>query len=132
MILDVLYDESSVEIEGTAQTLREFAQRIEECTGHCDIQVAMPSGSNDRGLHRANAVTIQISAGPVNISPTEDRILISGSKVKLLVLVQNILWLADNDTGGAPIQLKDHIHIEYHPDHFFLAEGALPVVVTKA
>ena len=130
-MMNVLYDGSTVEIEGTAQTLRELAQRIEDCAGVCDIQVAMTPGGDDRGLRRANVITVRINTGPVNISPLEGRILISGSKAKLLVLVQNIRWLADKAAGGAQAKLKDHIHIEYHPDHFFLAEGALPMVVTK-
>jgi hypothetical protein len=131
MTMNVLYDGSTVEIEGTSQTLRGLAQQIEDCTGVCHIQATMASGGNDRGLRHANAITVRVNSGPVNISSFEEGILISGSRAKLLVLAQNIRWLADKPEGGAPTELKDHIHIEYHPDHFFLAEGALPMVLTK-
>ncbi|MEH0937000.1 hypothetical protein V6U80_17710 [Micromonospora sp. CPCC 205543] len=32
--------------------------------------------------------------------------------------------MADHDDGG-------HLHVEYHPDHWYLAEGSVPVILAS-
>ena len=131
MKIDVRYDASSIEIEGTGEVLRELAQQISQCAGTCRISLAGFPERNERGLLQANSITILVDAGFVNISQVEGSVVISGSKEKLIVLAQNIEWLGNQLGGAATTETTDHIHIEYHPAHFFLAEGAMPVILAR-
>jgi hypothetical protein len=63
------------------------------------------------------AVAIGADAGDRSLS-------ISGDLADLRVLAGNLRQMAATDDGG-------HLHIDYHPDHSYLAEGSLPLVVNS-
>ena len=79
----------------------------------------------------ARSISISLGAGPVNISHSQEIVTISGSKQKLNVLAENILWLADQDEGFKASEITNHIHVEYHPGHFYLAETRFPWLFRK-
>jgi hypothetical protein len=130
MKLSAKYDASSIEIEGTADSLRQFSKEIQDLDGSRRIELPDPVDTDSRGLRSANTITMSLKEGLVNIAVSEGGITISGSKEKLLILAQNFLFLADSEKTEGPI--RDHIHIEYYPSNFpFLDENALPLIVTK-
>ncbi|WP_425424625.1 Imm32 family immunity protein [Streptomyces phaeochromogenes] len=50
--------------------------------------------------------------------------MISGDSDNRGVLAENLRDLATAEDGG-------HLHIDYFPGHFYLAEGSLPLVVNS-
>jgi hypothetical protein len=129
MNLFAMYDDSSVEIEGTEEALRQFSREIEQCDGTRTINLPYLAGVDKRGLSYATAITVLLGDGLVNIALSNGEVVISGSKEKLNLLVYNVVFLADS-RQKSPI--SNHLHIEYIPDGFpFLADTALPLVVTK-
>jgi hypothetical protein len=131
MTIMVLYDEFGIEIEGTAEESRQLSEGIEGFTETSRSVLAGFGERGERGLQRSNAVAIRVNAGLVSIARADDEIVISGSKEKLSILAQNIRSLADSERSGSPNRICDHVHLEYYPDHFFLAEGSLPVLVSR-
>jgi len=125
------YDESTVEIEGGSEELREFSRQIAERCESSWIPLRDVEFPGERGPRRANAISIMVAAGLVRVSQSEGQIILSGSKEKLLLLAENIGGLANQVRSGKPTKVRDHAHFEYCPGHFYLAEGALPLVVTK-
>jgi hypothetical protein len=126
-----MYEASGVEIEGTEDALRQFSRDIEGCDGTCQISLPNLTGTDKRGLSYAKAITVLLNDGLVNISASNGTIVISGSKEKLDILVNNILSLADS-RQESPNNNSNHIHVEYVRDDFpFVAATALPLIVTK-
>jgi hypothetical protein len=127
-----MYGVSGVEIEGTADTLRQFSQEIQELDGSRRINFPDATGADSRGLQYASAITISLNSELVNITVIEGGIVISGSKEKLSILAQNIDFLAEAKRE-TPSNNSNHIHIEYFPGDFpFLAESAEPLIVTNS
>lgn len=60
----------------------------------------------------------------LTFSATEDGdLLVAGESAGLEILAGNLKWFAEGErTKG------DHMHVEYHPDHFYLAEDSIPMV----
>lgn len=50
--------------------------------------------------------------------------MISGDPAGRAVLARNLRAMAAAENGG-------HLHIDYFPGHFYLAEGSLPLVVNS-
>lgn len=70
-------------------------------------------------------VEVLKSSGPgVLIRRDAERqiLVISGDSAGRAVLAENLRALATDEDGG-------HLHIDYFPGHFYLAEGSLPLVV---
>ena len=131
MIRALYYGESGVEIEGSADALRELSDKLVNCDGTSQVALATTSNSDTRGLSPASVRRISVHPGPVAISRSDTKLSISGSKEKLLVLAQNVSWLADHEKPGTSSKIRDHIHVEYHPGHFFLAAESLPLTVIR-
>ncbi|MFF4727225.1 hypothetical protein ACFY3M_18105 [Streptomyces mirabilis] len=72
-------------------------------------------------------VEVLKSSGPgVLIRRDAERqiLVISGDSAGRAVLAENLRALATDEDGG-------HLHIDYFPGHFYLAEGSLPLVVNS-
>lgn len=67
----------------------------------------------------------------VRISLHETTLIISGSPKKLKILAENIEWLATQEDSANTREVENHLHIEYHPDHFFLDPETDSLVVVK-
>jgi hypothetical protein len=65
--------------------------------------------------------------GQLSIGAENSALVIAGAKNLLRLLAQNIEFLIEDDSPSA----SDHLHIEYVPDHYYLSEQSIPVVVTK-
>jgi hypothetical protein len=63
--------------------------------------------------------------GKILIERTANACRVSGSAQALLLLADNIDALAADEIGT-------HLHLEYHPDHYYLDETAEPIVLRIA
>ncbi len=131
MKLEATCDESTLDIEGSAEGLRDLARQIEQCSGTCELLLTKDPAKKTVGLGNTRTISILLGAGPVNIFHSQGAVTISGSKQKLNVLAENILWLANQDGGSKDSEITNHIHVEYHPGHFYLAETAIPMVLSR-
>ncbi len=52
----------------------------------------------------------------------DDQLSITGDKTKMAILADNVQSIAETD------DVEGHWHVEYFPDHFFLAPESFPVV----
>lgn len=63
----------------------------------------------------------------VEVARKGNTLHIEGSKELMKILAENIELLVD-DVGRSDISEK-HLHIEYHPDHYYLAESSEPLIL---
>ena len=125
------YDDSSVELEGTAEALHELSQVIRELVEAKDLSLALPSTSPTPYLGYLESVRIEQGTGKVCISRTGNQVLISGSPEMLTILSHNIESMPELQRRPASGMDRDHVHIEYYPGHFYLKEESVPLVFTK-
>lgn len=63
----------------------------------------------------------------VQIARRGDALVISGIANMMEILADNVRLLAEQlEQSG---EEEGHVHIEYHPDHYFLAESSEPLVL---
>ena len=125
------FDDSSIALEGTAETLRELARSIRDSTksaaiGEHLLMLPLTPPTPYSGYIRS--IRVVKSAGNVCISRVERKVLISGLPEKLAVLAATIDHLATHRLVGP--HSRKHVHIEFHPEHFYLLEESIPLVVT--
>jgi hypothetical protein len=60
----------------------------------------------------------------IDVDTSREVLLISGGPAARAILAHNIRGMAEMDDGG-------HLHLEYFPDHFYLAAGSLPLVINS-
>jgi hypothetical protein len=130
-MLFAVCDTLSVEIEGTSQDLRELSQTIRDCSDRCQISLSTPAANDERGLRYLKRLTFAIGSGPLTISVSDQQLCVSGAKDKLDLLSQNVTWLAETQSVETTPKIRDHIHVEFYPGHFFLSEDALPLVLIR-
>ena len=119
------YDERSVEITGTADSLSYLARAIQELIVTGTFSLFVPSTPPAPYHGYVHSLTIEQGLGNVYVSRSSENVCISGSAETLAILASNIDALAYSKN------VSDHIHIEYHPKHFYLKEESVPLVVTK-
>jgi hypothetical protein len=124
------YDESSVELEGSTINLLELAGKIQQIDGVQLISLFHPVASPGPYLGYADVLRLELSTGDVYVWRREAEGTISGSREKLEILAGNIESFA-NDESRDSGNIKDHIHIEYYPNHFYLKKESIPLVITK-
>ena len=125
------YDESSVDIEGSEESLCELSRTIQKCAGSEQLLLLLPQSPPTPDLRYAKSLKIDLGDGNVCISRIADEIIISGSPEKLEILARNIEFLAEQQGRSSSGTCLDHLHIEYHPGHFYLREESIPLVVTR-
>jgi hypothetical protein len=125
------YAESSVDIEGSAESLRELSQVIQKTGSSGTLVFRIPQNPPTPYLAYAKSLRICPSQGNISIIRNGDEIIINGSPEKLFILAQNIEGLAEQATHESPGNHQAHLHIEYHPGHFYLQENSIPLIVTR-
>jgi len=129
-MLSALYDNSSVEIEGTSQDLRELSRNIRECGSLCHTPLSAPALSDGRGLRYLKELIVRVDSNLLKISEADEKLFVAGAREKLALFSANIDWLADSQKAGVP-QNRDRLRIEFYPGHFFLSEDALPIILLR-
>jgi hypothetical protein len=125
------YDALSVAIEGSAESLLHLSHEIQEGTGRKVLVLTVPQVPPSPYLGYARSLTIHPDDGNVCVSRQGEEILISGSSQKLAILASNISGLAEQPDQRRPGVYHNHLHIDYHPGHFYLKAGSLPLSVTR-
>ncbi|MEV7027432.1 hypothetical protein [Kitasatospora sp. NPDC093558] len=106
------------ELSGSAEDLARLARAVADGEG---VVRTSPS-ADERDLAGAE---VGDAPGPgvlVRLDVSRRVLVISGDAPARAVLADNLRAMADEDDGG-------HLHIEHFPDHPYLVEGSLPLVV---
>ncbi|MGW9032844.1 Imm32 family immunity protein [Streptomyces sp. NPDC055722] len=109
-----------VDLSASAEELTELASAVAQGKGLLSATLS-PGGNAMAG------VEVRGTSGPgvLIYRDAERRILvISGDSASRAVLAENLRDMATAEGGG-------HLHIDYFPGHFYLAEGSLPLVVNS-
>ena len=111
---------SEVDLIASAEELSRLAGAVADGEGLLS-STASP-GSNDLA-----GVEVRKTSGPgvlIHLDPERRILVISGDSAGRAVLADNLLGMASAEGGG-------HLHVDYFPGHFYLAEGALSLVVSS-
>lgn len=115
-------ERAGVELEGGREAMRRLAVAVRAAEGVA-IPLHLPEGGGANPYEGfLGNVTVFPNGDAVVIGQQDSRLLIIGSREKLGVLADNILWLADQ----CP---PTHAHIEYHPDHYYLHASSTHLVL---
>ncbi|HEX8598466.1 MAG TPA: hypothetical protein VF952_08120 [Chloroflexia bacterium] len=120
----------SILLQGSATALRELGAILvanEDTTlVHLYVPQAKAAEPYDGFL---SVLQVVESEGFVEVRQTGSTLAITGSKENLAILSESILFLANQpeQVSGIP----NHLHIEYLPDHYYLASSSLPLVISK-
>jgi hypothetical protein len=111
---------SEVDLMASAEELGRLAGAVADGEGLLS-STASP-GSND-----LVGVEVSKTSGPgvlIHLDPERQILVISGDSAGRGVLADNLLGMAAAEGGG-------HLHVDYFPGHFYLAEGSLSLVVSS-
>ncbi|MFI0351728.1 hypothetical protein [Actinomadura sp. 9N407] len=111
---------SEVDLKASAAELNRLADAVAEGEG----EVLLSSTPSPRSDALAGIV-VEGTAGPgvlVHLDSERRFLVISGDSAGREVLADNLRGMASAEDGG-------HLHIDYFPGHFYLAEGSVPLVV---
>ena len=115
-----------VEVAGTVDALEEWANALTRD----DVEISTSQGKDPSPYSRYLAgIRVRSTAqGLVKMSVDADRqvLAFTGSRQSMKVLAENIRGLCREGVSG------EHLHIEYFPDHFYLAESRISLVVARA
>ncbi|MEU1181561.1 hypothetical protein ABZ464_28745 [Streptomyces sp. NPDC005820] len=118
LVCDPEYGE--VDLSASSEELTWLANAVAQGDGLLG-SIQAPGGNALAG------VEVKGTSGPgVLIRRDAERqiLVISGDSAGRAVLAENLRDMATAEDGG-------HLHIDYFPGHFYLAEGSLPLVVNS-
>ncbi|WP_405015041.1 hypothetical protein [Kitasatospora sp. NBC_01539] len=107
-----------VDLTASAEELTRLAVAVATGEGRLG-STASPGGNALAG------VEVKGTSSPgvlVRLDPERQILVISGDPAGRAVLADNLHAMASAEDGG-------HLHVDYFPGHFYLAEGSLPLVV---
>ena len=118
-----------VEVTGSVSALLEFAETLVGPEASTVRTLTVPSDKTASPYDCfLREMRVEKNGDKVVINREKDALKISGSAESLRYLAENIRWFADSEHLNSP---GDHLHIEYHPDHFYLAPGSDALIVSK-
>ncbi|MFI9832282.1 hypothetical protein ACIHIX_31885 [Streptomyces sp. NPDC051913] len=118
----VLHDPASGEMDlsASAAELHRLARAVAEGEGLL-WTTAGPDGDALAGVEISDAPGPGVRIG---LDPARRVLLIAGDGDARALLSANLHDMADAEDGG-------HLHVDHFPDHPYLAEGSLPLVVNS-
>ncbi|MGY4983849.1 Imm32 family immunity protein [Streptomyces sp. 900105755] len=122
--MKVLRGDSTGELElsGTRSELRSLGQQLRSGQGEILLETVSDPFPYSRSLSR---ITFRQGSGKITISSSGD-----SESVDLRGGPESFSLLAENIEGfAAEADQDDHLHVDYFPDHDYLAEGSGSVVV---
>lgn len=109
-----------VDITASAEELASLASAVAEGAGFIGSTSPLDSGAlAGIDVRRASNPGIQIE-----LDASQQVLVISGDPGARAILAANIQGMATTEDGG-------HLHIDYFPEHPYLVEGSLPIVVNS-
>ncbi|MEV0933734.1 hypothetical protein ACIBMX_13905 [Streptomyces phaeochromogenes] len=118
LVSDLEYGE--VDLSASAEELTDLASVVAQGEGLLSSTLS-PDGNTLAG------VEVRGTSGPgvlIRRDPERQILVISGDSASRTVLAENLRAMATAEDGG-------HLHVDYFPGHFYLAEGSLPLVVNS-
>ncbi|MFI1480893.1 hypothetical protein [Streptomyces sp. NPDC020747] len=118
LVSDPEYGE--VDLSASAEELTGLASAVAQGEGL--LSSAYPSDGNTLA-----GIEVRGTSGPgvlIHRDPERQILVISGDSASRTVLAENLQAMATAEDGG-------HLHVDYFPGHFYLAEGSLPLVVNS-
>ncbi|MEU3724437.1 hypothetical protein [Streptomyces sp. NPDC031705] len=120
----LLFPDEGLDVSGGAAELVALARALVAGKGSMEtIASAEPSF----GGTELASVEVASTSGPgvhMRVDPERGALLIEGDRPALTALAGELQSIAEMDDGG-------HQHIEYFPDHHYLAAGSLAMVVNS-
>lgn len=104
----------------SAEELRHLAGAVADGEG-------LLSSTASLGSNTLAGVQVKKTSGPgvlIRLDPERQILVISGDSASRAVLADNLLGVASAEDGG-------HLHVDYFPGHFYLAEGSVSLVVSS-
>ncbi|MGW6443814.1 Imm32 family immunity protein [Lentzea sp. NPDC055074] len=111
---------SECELEATTACFERIADLIDSGAGRIAAAVHDPA-PYDTALA---GLTVRRSNGLVRVLVSDQELVVEGGAESLAVLADSLRGPVDLVNG------RYHVHIEYFPDHFYLAEDSHPLVVS--
>ncbi|MFF4324458.1 hypothetical protein [Streptomyces sp. NPDC001568] len=109
-----------VDITASAEELSRLAGAV--ATGEGWLSSTASPGTNALA-----GAEVKGTSGPgvlIHLDRERQILVISGDSAGRAMLADNLRGMASAEDGG-------HLHIDYFPGHFYLAEGSLPLVVNS-
>ncbi|MFF2073248.1 hypothetical protein ACFVXG_00655 [Kitasatospora sp. NPDC058162] len=122
LVSDPAYRE--VEVSGSAEELSRLASAVAKGEGL--LGSTSSPGSNVLAGVELAGVEVRDASGPgvlIHLDSERQVLVISGDSAGRAVLADNLQGMAEAEDGG-------HLHVDYFPGHFYLAEGSVPLVVS--
>ncbi|MEE1830220.1 Imm32 family immunity protein [Streptomyces sp. SP17KL33] len=120
LVSDPVYGE--VDLTATAAELTCLASAVAEGDGF--ISSASASALDCNTLAGIEVRKAPGSGVRISLDVQRQALVISGDPVARAVLAENLHAMATAEDGG-------HLHIDYFPEHPYLVEGSLPLVVNS-
>jgi hypothetical protein len=118
LVCDPLFGE--VVLMASAEELSRLAAAVADGEG----LLVSTASKDSNGLA---GVEVRKTSGPgvlIRLDPERQILAISGDSAGRAALAGNLLGMASAEDGG-------HLHVDYFPGHFYLAEGSLSLVVSS-
>ncbi|GII31474.1 Imm32 family immunity protein [Planotetraspora mira] len=124
--MKILFFTSTGEIDLSADraALRHLAELLTRGSGSMAAEIAPDTVVGQTVLTDVRVDTVDGQSVLVAAVPESRSLSIAGARGALKLLADNILALAESNDGG-------HLHIDFYPDHAYLAEGSAPLVVNS-
>lgn len=113
---------AEVDLKASAEELADLARAVAEGDGFIG---AAPSP----GGHTLAGIEIMKATGTgagvrIDLDASRQVLVISGGPEARAILADNLRDMATAEDGG-------HLHIDYFPEHHYLVEGSVPIVVNS-
>lgn len=115
-----------VDVEGTESDYLDFVSQLLVGKGNIAGNMEGSPAPYDKFL---KSIIIKTVPGQrLSFSVTEEGdLLAAGESRGLEAIAGNLKWFVESERRKG-----DHLHVEYFPDHFFLAENSIPLVFMVA
>ncbi|MFJ5812118.1 hypothetical protein [Streptomyces sp. NPDC093093] len=116
--------EDGLDVSGGAADLVALALAL--VAGRGGVETTASAEPNFGGTELASVKVVSTS-GPgalIRVDSEQSVLLIEGDRLSLTALGDEVRSIAEMDDGG-------HRHIEYFPDHYYLAAGSLAMVLNS-
>ncbi|MEU1410656.1 hypothetical protein [Streptomyces sp. NPDC005731] len=109
-----------VDLTASAEELVDLANAVAEGDGFISSTSLLDGGT-------LAGIEAQKTSGPgvrIDLDASRRVLVITGDPAARAVLADNLQAMATAEDGG-------HLHIDYFPEHPYLAEGSVPIVVNS-
>jgi hypothetical protein len=118
--------DGSVELARSQAGLEAIASILRRSQG-ARIRLRQPADSPGPHAEWISFLEVRVEdEAKMTMAIERGELLLAGEPSSLEILAENLSYFAENPGG-----LGGHLHIEYHPDHFYLRPGTVPMVVVK-